>query len=165
MTQALSFTETWLKTEKNHVTSLVKDYGYILLHNRRKNQAKELGGGVGILLKIDINYKQINFKQYSSFELFVVKIFLKDRKALSLACIYRVHFVPITVFLEEIVQLLEIFVSTNERIILAGDINTHLDQDEIYSNRLKDIFNMFNICQHVNFPTQNGTYYRHNRNV
>ena len=96
-------TETWLKTEKNHVTSLVKDYGYILLHNRRKNRAKELGGGVGILLKIGIDYKKMDFKQHSSFELFVVKIFLNGEKSLSLACIYRVLFVPVTVFLEEIV--------------------------------------------------------------
>ena len=43
--------------------------------------------------------------------------------------------------------------SSNERIILAGDINIHLDQDELYSNRFKDIFDMFNICQYVNFPT------------
>ena len=36
---------------------------------------------------------------------------------------------------------------------MAGDINIHFDQDELYSNRFKDIFDMFNICQHVNFPT------------
>ena len=32
--------ETWLKSDKNLVTSLVKTYGYMLLHNRRKNKEK-----------------------------------------------------------------------------------------------------------------------------
>ena len=27
--------ETWLKSDKNEITSLVKTYGYTLLHNRR----------------------------------------------------------------------------------------------------------------------------------
>lgn len=147
--------ETWLKTDKNHVTSLVKDYGYILLHNRRKNREKELGGGVGILLKSGMISKQMDFRQYSSFELLVVKIYLKDKQWCTLACIYRVLFVPITVFLEEIVQLFEILVSLNERIILAGDINIHMDENELYANRFKDILYIFNIYQHVNFPTHN----------
>ena len=51
--------ETWLKTKKSYVTALVKDYGYVLIHNIRKNRAKELGGGVGILLKSDVRYKRL----------------------------------------------------------------------------------------------------------
>ena len=43
--------ETWLKTNKNHVTATC---GYILLHDRRKDRDKELDGGVGILLKLGI---------------------------------------------------------------------------------------------------------------
>ena len=43
--------ETWLKSNRSNVTALVKEYGYILLHNIRKNREKNSGGGVGILLK------------------------------------------------------------------------------------------------------------------
>ena len=60
--------ETWLKTDNNHVTALVKTYNYILLHNRRKDRDKELGGGVGILLKVGIHNKHINDKVFTSFE-------------------------------------------------------------------------------------------------
>ena len=34
--------ETWLKSDKNEITALVKTYGYTR-HNRRKNRAKEIG--------------------------------------------------------------------------------------------------------------------------
>ena len=145
--------ETWLKSNKNDVTALVKTYGYILLHNRRKDREKELGGGVGILLKFGISYKQLTYKQYSSFEITVVKIKLNNNKHLILVSIYRVLFVSVTVFLEEIIQLFEILLTLKENIILAGDVNIHNDEDELYSNRFKDILNTFNIIQHVDFPT------------
>ena len=104
--------ETWLKSDKNHVTALVKTYGYILVHNRRKNREKELGGGVGILLKKYIVHKHVNYKFFSSFEMILVKIILKGNKYLTLVCSYRVLFVSITVFLDEIIQLFEILVKT-----------------------------------------------------
>ncbi len=145
--------ETWLQSDANNVTSLVKDYGYKLLHNRRRNRQKNLGGGVGVLLKQSLDYKHMKYKQYSSFELTVVKIFLTNKKSLTLVCLYRVLFVSITVFLYEIIQLFEILVSSNENIILAGDANVHMDEDNLYSNQFKDILNTFNAIQHVNFPT------------
>ena len=37
--------------------------------------------------------------------------------------------------------------------ILAGDVNIHMDEDEIYPNLFKDILNSFNFIQHINFPT------------
>ena len=65
--------ETWLRTDKNHVTGLVKTYGYELLHNRRKDREKELGGGVGILVKLNTSYKHLKWTTYTSFECTVVK--------------------------------------------------------------------------------------------
>ena len=146
--------ETWLKSNKNVVTACVKTYEYILIHNRRQGRQKELGGGVGILLKTGISYKRLNYKQYSSFELTVVKININSNKHLVLVSIYRVLFVSITTFLDEIIQLFESLVTLKESVILAGDVNIHIDaDDELYSNKFKDILNTFNVIQHVNFPT------------
>ena len=145
--------ETWLKSNKNEVTACVKTYGYILLHNIRQDWQKELGGGVGILLKTGISYKRLNYKQYSSFELTVLKLHINDNQHLVLISIYRVLFVPIYTFLLEIVQLLESLVTLKDSIILAGDINIHLDTNELNSNRFKDTLNTFNLVQHINFPT------------
>ena len=145
--------ETWLKTDNNHVTALVKTYNYILLHKRRKDGDKELGGGVGILLKVGIHYKHINDKAFTSFEHIGVKIRLENGNYLILICIYRVLFRSISLFFEEIVQFFEVLLAQKENVILAGDINIHMDQDEHYPNRFRDILNTFNMCQHVKFPT------------
>ena len=74
-------TETWLTSDCNHVTAMVKTYGYELLHCRRKNRQKETGGGVGVLVKQTIKRKQLKTKMFSSFEHTVVKIFLKNNKS------------------------------------------------------------------------------------
>ena len=145
--------ETWLKMIKNDVTALVKDYDYVLVHNIRKDRQKEVGGGVGILLKTNIKYKRINQRQFSSFEHIVVKVFLADNSSLLLISIYRVLFVSVTVFLEEIVKLFEMLVTIKDNVILAGDINIHMEEDSLYPNKVKDILDMFNFTQHIDFPT------------
>ena len=53
--------ETWLKTNRSNVTSMVKEYGYILLHNIRKNREKTGGGGVGILSS-RVNFHRLSIK-------------------------------------------------------------------------------------------------------
>ena len=146
--------ETWLKSNKNDVTACVKKYGYILLHNRRQGRQKELGGGVGLLLKTGISYKHLNYKQYSSFELTVVKIHVNGNKHLILVSIYRVLFVSVSIFLDEIVQLFEALVALKDSFILAGDVNIHMDEEgELNTGKFKDILNTFNVVQHVDFPT------------
>ena len=146
--------ETWLKSDTNDVTSLVKDYGYKLHHNRRQNRRKEIGGGVGILLKSCVMFKKINYKQFSSFEHIIIKVPVTDCSNILLVCIYRVLFISIVDFLDEIVTLFEMLVTTKENFILAGDVNIHMDVDDVtYTNKFKDILDMFNMIQHVDFPT------------
>ena len=145
--------ETWLKTKRSNVTSLVKDYNYVLLHNIRKDRAKEDGGGVGILLKKDIKYKRINHNQFTSFEHIIVKVMLGNSKSILVISIYRVLFVPISEFLKEIVTLLEYLTAMKDEIVLAGDVNVHVESDELYANKFKEILQDFNIIQHVTFPT------------
>ena len=74
--------ETWLKTNRSNVTALVKEYGYVLIHNTRKNREKEGGGGVGILLKQDINYKIVKHRQFSSFEHKIVKVVVEKGRSI-----------------------------------------------------------------------------------
>ena len=40
-------TETWMPDDTNDITATIKSYGYQLLHNRRKDREKTLGGGGG----------------------------------------------------------------------------------------------------------------------
>ena len=145
--------ETWLRSKSNDVTAMIKSYGYTLLHNIRKNRQKDLGGGVGVLLKTELKFKHELCKQFSSFELTVVKVNLKNDATIYLLSIYRVLFVSVVTFLDEITELLEMATSKYVHILLAGDVNIHMDEDESYSNRFKDILESFNIKQHVNTAT------------
>ena len=144
--------ETWLQSDSNEVTALVKSYGYKLMHNTRKNRAKVGGGGVGLLMKFGLKYKQLKCKFFNSFEITMVKLFLKNN-ILLLVSIYRILFVPVNKFLEEIVKLLEIITSNYQLIVLTGDINIHMDENTLYPGRFKDILETFNIKQHVQGPT------------
>ena len=145
--------ETWLKSEASDITALVKTYGYQLIHDRRKNRDKETGGGVGVMLKHGTKHKHIPIKMYSSFELTLTKLFRNRGKPVLLVCIYRLYYVSVALFLEEIVNLFEYLVSCPEEILFAGDVNIHMDEDELYANSFKDILNSFNFIQHIDFPT------------
>ena len=70
--------ETWLKTKRSNVTALVKEYGYVLLHNPRKGREKNNGGGVGIMVKKDMKYKPITHGQFSSFEHKIIKLSIEQ---------------------------------------------------------------------------------------
>ena len=74
--------------------------------------------------------KQVHVKSYLSFELTVVKLFKVNNKSLPLLSVYRVLFVSVTIFLEEIVKLFEILASSHDDVIYAGDVNIHMDEDE-----------------------------------
>ena len=110
-------TETWLTSDNNHVTALVKTYGYELLHERRRNREKETGGGVGILIKLNIKRKPLKCKMFSSFEHCITKIFLTNKKSVTLVCIYRLLFVSVVSFLEDFTQLLEMLIATHTHML------------------------------------------------
>ena len=56
-------------------------------------------------------------------------------------------------FLVEIALLIEKLVAVNENLIIAGDVNVHMDCDNLHSNNFKDTLNIFNATRHVDFPT------------
>ena len=146
-------TETWLTSDSNHVTAMVKTYGYELLHCRRKDREKETGGGVGILVKTEMKKKQLKDVKYSSFEHTMVKLFLKNNKSTVLICIYRLQFVSSVTFFAEFTQMLEILVASHDCIVIAGDINIHTETEDSTSRQLDDILDTFNMTQHIKKPT------------
>ena len=82
-----------------------------------------------------------------------MKISIGNSKTLLVVSIYRVLFVPVTVFLEEIVELFENLLALKDDMVLAGDVNIHMDTDESYTKRFKEILNDFDVKQHVHFPS------------
>ena len=144
--------ETWMQSNNDDITAQIVPYGYIMKHNRRQNRDKDHGGGVGVILKNKFSFTQITSKPFSSFEHSIIKLKLKNR-VMCLVTIYRILFIPTGVFLDEFMELLEILCSSGEIFVLSGDVNIHLDTNESYSNRLREIFETFNLKQYVDFPT------------
>ena len=147
-------TETWLTSDSNHVTAMVKTFGYELLPCRRKNRKKETGGGVGVLVKHKIKRKHMKGKPYSSFEHTMVKLFLKNNKSTVLVCVYRLLFESTVKFFEELTQMLESLITAYDCVIIAGDVNIHTETNDSYSRQFADILDMFNMTQHIKNPTQ-----------
>ena len=146
-------TETWLQSDSNSITAEIKTYGYKLLHDRRKDRAKERGGGVGIMVKAGLVAKQQPTKHYESFEHTVVNISLTNKKKLILICIYRVLFVTEKVFLNDIAELFDEFVVSNEHFIIAGDVNIHVDTADLYARQFNELLDLYDVKQHVSMPT------------
>ena len=92
--------ETWLKSDKNNITADMKNFGYQFKHNIRNDPGKERVGGVGILLKSTLSPTQISSKMFCSFEHTVVKLPCADNGHIMLISIYRLLYIPISVFHE-----------------------------------------------------------------
>ena len=148
-------TETWMQSDKNALTAEIKTYGYKLLHNRRKDRAKDRGGGVGILGKASFIAKQLPSKHFLSFEHTVVRLPLAKKKYLYLVSLYRVLFVPVATFFDEFSDLLGVITIPNEHFVIAGEFNIHMESDTPNAKQLKEILDMYDLKQHVSFPTHN----------
>ena len=146
-------TETWLKSDKNKITAEIQEYGYRLKHCVRNDAVKDRGGGVGIAVRSTISVTQISHKSFTSFEHVIVKLLGTKRQTLLFIAIYRLQYVPMTVFYEEFPEFLEMYTVSNDNFLIAGDINIHLETDESPSVKFHEIINIFDLKQHVTGPT------------
>ena len=145
--------ETWMEADTNDITAAMKASGYTLIHNRRRDRDKEKGGGVGIMVKSTVSHKHTNGKAFSSFEHTMVRVKLTNNTKLTLVTIYRLQFISAQTFIQEFTELLEMLSIMPENFVLSGDINFHLETNEHYAVLVKDLFETFNLVQHVDFPT------------
>ena len=56
-TDVAFISETWLSSQKNKTTAVIKEYEYSIKHVVRDDSNKERGGGVGIVIKNTIKSK------------------------------------------------------------------------------------------------------------
>ena len=80
-----------------------------------------------------MKYKHLSRKFYSSFELTVVKVSQNQGKSLLLVCIYRLLSASAVTFMDEISQLFEWLASSSEDVFIAGDINLHIEENDLYA--------------------------------
>lgn len=145
--------ETWLQSNKNSVTAEMKTFGYKLWHDIRSNRDKETGGGVGIMVKMSIPVKQLPAKHYVSFEHTIVKLPLANKKMLIMISIYRLLDIAVSTFFDEMAELLDQYAVENEDIIIAGDINIHMETESTHTKQFTDLLQLYNLKENVFDPT------------
>ena len=151
--EVVFLTETWLESDSNSVTAEIKTYGYQLLHDRRKDRDKERGGGVGIMVKLKRIVKQQHVKHYTSFEHTIVKLSQKNNRTMFLITVYRLHSVSLSIFMDELAELFDLYAVPNDSFIIAGDINIHVETESLYSTRFNDMLDLYDLRQHIQEPT------------
>ena len=145
--------ETWMEADKNDITALIKTYGYTLIHNRRTKREKETGGGVGVMVKSSMVFKHLKCKFYSSFEVTMVNLKLTSSTKLVLVTIYRLQYIPAATFMKEFSDLLEVLSVMPEDFVLSGDVNFHLETCDYQVELLRQLWESFQLTQHVHGPT------------
>ena len=144
--------ETWFKSRKNHITSLLNESGFKTSHFNRTDIK---GGGVGIISKSCYQTKFEKCCYYSSFECVLQTLKLGSNMGnITLIVIYR-HFQDnINVFLEQFYEFIEYVKLNFTHFIVAGDFNIHVnkvnDRDTI---KFMDILDTFSLVQAVNCST------------
>jgi len=156
----LLVTETWLGTDIDRaVISELTPKGYTFQHAPRPRQKR--GGGIGILhksaLKISVQETSA-LSNFTHFELMDCLINLNNQ-SIRLSIIYRPP--PSTqngfknsVFFQEWHNYMDQLASDPHELIIAGDVNIHLDnENHPDTRRFTDILTSCNLKQHINDPT------------
>ena len=154
----VGITETWLSRDDTDriTTHHLTPPGYKLIHTARTTGR---GGEVALLhrsgLTVNEEKSEVLFK---SFEYIKARLEFKQ-KYLTIVVLYRPppskkNGLTINLFFDELCDFLERETSRTCDIIIMGDFNVHLDAaNQGDAVRLKQMFQSFNLDQHVTEPT------------
>ena len=147
--------ETWLTSKNNDVTAVVESYGYQVHHKVRDIPNKTRGGGVAILCLSKYKLKHFNTAVYSSFEHIAYSLMIPGTAKIVMISLYRLQHVACKDFFKDFVELLEALISENCMLLIAGDINIHIDVDsDPHTMEFSQILQSFGLHQVVSGSTQ-----------
>ena len=152
----LLITETWLNSDDNMVIGELERNGECqFLHNPRKNR---IGGGIGCLVKAELNAKKMESFESNTFENMVVE-FESEGQKLSIITVYRPepsakNKYRMKDFYEEFINFLAHFQTYRHEVIVTGDFNFHMNKpNHPRVKQFNGILDMFDLVQHVNAST------------
>ena len=155
----LCLTETFLQdNDTNALLKSVTPANYKLINYNHKATSKDgksvkRGGGVGFLLDNRFNHKIIPTDQYDSFEHYVINVGF-GQVSMNLVSVYRPPKLSFPEFFNDFQNLLVFLISLKSNFIITGDFNIHVDKvHDPDSQTFSNILNIFNLKQHVSFPT------------
>jgi hypothetical protein len=97
--------------------------------------------------------KHLPAKHFKSFEHTLISFSLANGHKILLISFYRLLFAPVNLFLDEFSDLLDQYAISAESLILAGDVNLHMETDCPYATQFIELLSLHNLRQHVKNPT------------
>ena len=144
--------ETWMTCANNLTSGLLKESGYSMYHDFRK---EKLGGGVAIIARSVFVPKNGKTFRYKTFEVFVqnMKLF-KQVQPVTLVILYRLGEESKPLFIEEFFNFLEFLTTNYHNLIICGDFNIHINKPtDTFVSNFNDILDIFSLKQCINVPT------------
>ena len=151
---ACGLTETWLTLSDESVLREFKDMGYNIIHNPRKGKR---GGGVGFMFRSELIVKPSKstgkFKRFEHFE-----VTLRGTNKIYLfSTVYRTGYltsIEKEEFLCELQAHVESLIITNYFVILWGDFNFHIENDnDLFVKEFLNLLKVLGFVQMVKQPT------------
>src|SRR5688572_10284362 len=122
----IAVTETWMDEAQADTVQIT---GYTFIHKPRETGC---WGGVGYLIKSNIEYEILPQLNHTSYESLLIRIPQPKYSSLTLAVIYRPPGCPLQQFNEELNQTLSDLTKTKRDIILLGDFNIDLLKHSVH---------------------------------
>ena len=146
--------ETWLTSKHNDVTATVRSHGYLAHHHVRDDPIKQRGGGAAIFYLAKYDMKRFPTSSYETFEHFACSLCATDTDKVVMVSFYRLQHMPFNQFFIDFGEFLEALITMNCLLIIAGDINIHLDDvSNTHMKKLSELLDCFNLFQLVNGST------------
>ena len=146
-------TETWMSSENNHTTSIIKSFGYSITHFYTENCR---GTGVAILFKNTLKVKPFSkfSSVFDSFQYRCVEISVKNQPSILLFVIYRCQEFTKDTFEQEFKHLLNFCDLTSYNILLVGDFNYHFEKTSDNTViRLTNLISTYGLSPLIEVPT------------
>jgi hypothetical protein len=153
----LVVTESWHRSSSDVAVRRSAPPGYSFLDCPRMDaeDADCRGGGIVIYHKEDLRVQKIAITTLpTTFEVLAASI-TSSRGPLTALAVYRPGSTPPTpAFFDEFTSLLEQFALYNTQVIVAGDLNLHLEDNTLpATSEFRSITDQFGLTQHVDGPT------------
>ena len=162
--QIMAFTETWLK--KDNVNTVYFDgFDHVSLVRPPDHDFKERGGGLSFFIKEDLNYKSredLNL-MLPHIESLFIELNLNGKKYM-IGVIYRVPNTNIRDFINSLDSVIEP-IRRDYELILVGDYNICLMQDNEYSQCFRNSLQTHNLFPSILEPTRVASVNRNGINI
>ena len=143
--------ETWFDSQEGKFTAVIKEAGYDIKH---ANREKKRGGGVALIYKRKLNMKpgEASTTKYVSFE-FSYCILKTIEAKILVVCVYRLQEISVQIFCEEFETFMDTIFHKGDKIIITGDFNVWIEQNNSDAGRLTNMMNGYGLSQRVNKST------------